>query len=80
MSFRKAYRRYRTLWVSLLSCAAFLALAVYGWGVTWEDLANTLWVAAVLLVGLIFAAAILGFVLFRIRRWRENQNRVSDDR
>jgi|GEM_PF-1561006 len=74
-SFRATYRRYRTLWVSLLACAAFLALAVYGWGVSLRDLANTLWVAAVLLAGLIIAAAILGFVLFRVRRWRERRQR-----
>ncbi|MAN51970.1 MULTISPECIES: hypothetical protein [Marinimicrobium] len=74
-SFRATYRRYRTLWVSLLACAAFLALAVYGWGVSLQDLANTLWVAAVLLAGLIIAAAILGFVLFRVRRWRERRQR-----
>ena len=74
-SFRATYRRYRTLWVSLLACAAFLALAVYGWGVSLQDLANTLWVAAVLLAGLIIAAAILGFVLFRVRRWRERRPR-----
>lgn len=74
MSFRKAYRRYRTLWVSLLACTAFLALAVYGWGVSWQDLANTLWVAALLLVGLMLGAALLGFALFRLRRWRERRS------
>lgn len=79
MSFRKAYRRYRTLWVSLLACAAFLALAVYGWGVSWEDLTSTLWVAVVLLVGLMLAAAILGFILFRVRRWREHRDRAPRD-
>ncbi len=79
MSFRKAYRRYRTLWVSLMACAAFLALAVYGWGVRWEDLVSTLWVAAVLLVGLMLAAAILGFILFRVRRWRESRDRKAND-
>lgn len=71
MSFRRMYRRFRTLWVSLIACSAFLALAVYGWGIRWEDLANTLWVALVLLVGLILVAAVLGFVLFKIRRWRD---------
>lgn len=79
MSFRKAYRRYRTLWVSLLACTAFLALAVYGWGVRWDDLVNTLWVATVLLVGLMLAAAILGFILFRVRRWRESRDRKAND-
>lgn len=76
MSFRRAYRRYRTLWVSLLACAAFLALAVYGWGVSWQELRTTLWVAVVLLVGLVLSAAVLGFVLFRVRRWRDRRHQT----
>lgn len=71
MSFRKAYRRYRTLWVSLMACAAFLALAVWGWGVTLGELAGFLGAAAVLLVGLILLAALLGYVLFKLRRMRD---------
>lgn len=71
MSFRKAYRRYRTLWVSLIACAAFLALAVWGWGVEPGELAGFLGAAAVLLLGLILLAALVGYVLFKLRQWRE---------
>ncbi|WP_036189324.1 hypothetical protein [Marinimicrobium agarilyticum] len=71
MSFRKAYRRYRTLWVSLIACAAFLALAVWGWGVSLEELAGFFGAAAVLLVGLILGAALLGYVLFKLRQMRD---------
>ncbi|WP_347329722.1 hypothetical protein [Marinimicrobium locisalis] len=71
MSFRKAYRRYRTLWVSLIACGAFLALAVWGWGVEPGELAGFLGAAAVLLLGLILLAALVGYVLFKLRRWRE---------
>ncbi|MGD8176588.1 hypothetical protein [Marinimicrobium sp. ARAG 43.8] len=68
MSFRRAYRRYRTLWVSILACGAFLALAVYGWGVRWQDLGGKLLVAGGLLIVLILVAALLGYVLSRLRR------------
>lgn len=69
MSLRRHYRRYRTFWVSLIACAGFLALAVFGWGVSWEDMAGRLGAAALLLCGLILFAAILGFVLFKLRRY-----------
>lgn len=69
MSFRRWYRRYRTLWVSLLACSAFLALAIYGWGVTWSDILTGLWVSGVLLMGLILLAAVVGFVVYKLRQW-----------
>ncbi|WP_341937128.1 hypothetical protein [Marinimicrobium sp. C2-29] len=71
MTFRRWYRRNRTLFVSLMACASFLALAIYGWEVEWEDVAQGFLLAAVLLLGLMTAAAILGFVLFKWRRFRE---------
>lgn len=71
MSFRKAYRRYRTLWVSLIACGAFLALAVWGWGVSLGELGGFLGAAAVLLLGLVLLSALVGYVLFKLRRLRE---------
>lgn len=71
MSFRRWYRRNRTLFVSLLACASFLVLAVYGWEVELKDVAIGFLVAAMLLAGLIVAAALLGYLLFKWRRFRE---------
>ena len=73
MSFRKAYRRYRTLWVSLIACTGFLLLAGYGWGVNWYEMLWGLALLLGLLVGLIVLAATLGFVLFKVRQLRESK-------
>jgi hypothetical protein len=67
MSFKRWYRKHRVLGTSLLACAAFLALALYGWGVTWEQMGAFFVVTLVLLGGLIGAAAITGWVIARLR-------------
>jgi len=67
MSFRRWYRRYRTMWVSFIACLAFLGLAIYGWGVEWADLWSALWVSALLLTGLILLAAVVGFIIHLLR-------------
>ncbi|MDQ2075682.1 hypothetical protein [Marinimicrobium sp. ABcell2] len=67
MSFRRWYRRHRMLWVSLFACVAFLALAVYGWGVTWRDLFVGLSLLLILLGLLVACAAGLGWVIYKIR-------------
>jgi len=74
MSFRKAYRRYRTLWVSLIACTGFLLLAGYGWGVNWREMLLGLALLLGLLAGLMLLAAILGFILFKVRQWRGSRN------
>lgn len=70
MSFKKWYRRHRMLAVSLIACAGFLALAVYGWGVDFGDL----FVGLILLVGLLLllliGAAGLGWLVYKIRSRR----------
>lgn len=75
MSFRKAYRRYRTLWVSLIACSGFLLLAGYGWGVNWHEMLLGLALLIGLLVGLMLLAAALGFVLFKAKQWRESREK-----
>lgn len=67
MSFRRWYRRHRVLWVSMLACACFLALAIYGWGMTWEDLFSGLLVSVGLLILLVLTAAGLGWIIYKIR-------------
>ena len=75
MSFRKAYRRYRTLWVSLIACTGFLLLAGYGWGVNWREMLWGLVLLLGLLAGLMALAAILGFVLFKVKQLRQPKNK-----
>ena len=74
MSFRKAYRRYRTLWVSLIACTGFLLLAGYGWGVNWGEMLLGLVLLISLLAGVMLLAAILGFILFKLRQRRGSRN------
>lgn len=55
----------RGLGVNLLAGFCFLMLAVYGWGLSWSDLAKYLLIIVVLLGGLIAFAALCGWLL----RW-----------
>ena len=76
MSFRRAYRRYRTLWVSLIACTGFLLLAGYGWGVKWREMLLGLALLLGLLAGLMALAAILGFILFKVKQSRQTKNKL----
>ncbi|WP_049721616.1 hypothetical protein [Gilvimarinus polysaccharolyticus] len=62
----KRLGRYRRLGgASFLSCGCFIALAVYGWGVSWNQLLGYMAVAAVLLLLLLAVAAVLGWLLHK---------------
>lgn len=61
--------RYRRLGAaSFLSCACFIGLAVYGWGVSWNQLLGYMAVVAVLLLLLLALAALFGWVLHKLNR------------
>lgn len=68
MSFRKWYRRHRVLWVSLLASLCFIGLAIYGWGMTWENLFDALGGLLALLLLLVVGAAVLGWLIYKIRQ------------
>lgn len=51
--------------VGLLAAFAFLALAVFGWGVPYEVVLKFLGISLILLVGILFVAAIF-VVLLRL--------------
>lgn len=70
MSFSKWYRRHRMLAVSFIACTGFLALAVYGWGVSLGDLFVGLMVSLTLLLLVVTGAAGLGWVMYKIRNRR----------
>jgi RsiW-degrading membrane proteinase PrsW (M82 family) len=64
--------RHRGLGVNLLASLSFLMLAVYGWGLSWDTLGHYLLVLALLSIGLILIAAILGRL---IRNWRSGRDK-----
>ncbi len=58
----------RVFFTSLLACGCFVALAIYGWGLTWQQLFSFTLVLLVLLLGLVATAALVGWILYRLRR------------
>lgn len=60
--------RNRGLGVNLLAGMCFLFLAVYGWGLSWRELGGYLLVLLVLLVALLASAALLGWLMYKIKR------------
>ncbi|MGV8835225.1 hypothetical protein [Cellvibrio sp.] len=71
MIFRRLFK-HRGLGVNLIAGFSFLMLAVYGWGLDWEDLGGYLLVILIVLVGLIGLAALLGWLLRKFMSRGEN--------
>lgn len=71
MIFRK-FLKHRGLGINLIAGFSFLMLAVYGWGLDWEDLGGYLFIILIFLVGLIGLAALLGWLLRKLLRRVEN--------
>lgn len=67
MIFRR-FLKHRGLGINLIAGFSFLMLAVYGWGLDWEDLGGYLLVILIFLVGLIGLAALLGWLLRKLMR------------
>ncbi len=65
MKLRKLLRQ-RALGLNLIAGFCFLLLAVYGWGLRWSELGFYLLAISILLGGLIFAAALCGYLLRRL--------------
>lgn len=71
MSFRKFFKN-RGLALNMIACAAFLALAVYGWGLSVSDLLHYLWVLIICLVVVVGLAVLAGFILRKINSRRDD--------
>ncbi|HEY7885196.1 MAG TPA: hypothetical protein VIC08_09640 [Cellvibrionaceae bacterium] len=70
-SFLSALGRWRRPFLaSFIACFCFVALAVYGWGLTWSEVLQFAFILLVLLLSIVLAAAFLGWLLYRLRRWR----------
>lgn len=65
MRFRQLFKN-RGLGMNLIASFCFLLLAVYGWGLEWSELGTFLVLMLGLLLGLITAAALMGFLLRKI--------------
>lgn len=59
--------KHRGLGVNLLAGICFLFLAVYGWGISWGELGGYLLVLLVLLVAVVTVAALLGWLIHKIK-------------
>lgn len=73
MIFRRLFK-HRGLGINLIAGFSFLMLAVYGWGLDWEDLGGYLLIILILLVGLIGLAALLGWLLRKLMSRGENSH------
>jgi hypothetical protein len=60
--------KHRGLGINLIAGFSFLMLAVYGWGLEWKDLGSYLLAILILLGGLIGLAALLAWLLSKVRR------------
>lgn len=74
MSLRSLFK-HRGLGINLIAGFCFLMLAVYGWGLGWDDLGGYLLVILIFFVSLICFAALLGWLL---RKWmgRGKNNKI----
>lgn len=68
----RRFLKHRGLGINLIAGFSFLMLAVYGWGLDWEDLGGYLLVILVFLVVLIGLAALLGWLLRKLMRRGES--------
>lgn len=63
--------RYRRLALTcFLASGCFIALAIYGWGMSWQEAGSYLLITFGLLLLLLLAAAITGWLLHKIRQLR----------
>ena len=72
MSLRK-YFKSRGLAINMIACAAFLALAVYGWGLPVADLVRYFWILVACLMIVVGLAVLAGFILRKISHRHDDQ-------
>ncbi len=72
--------RHRGLGINLLAGFCFLMLAVYGWGLSWEEMGGYLLVLLVFLGGLIGMAAVLGWLLNKAKRRNKSTQHSDQDK
>ena len=73
-------RQKRTVFLSLMACLAFIALAVWSWGVPLPDILEFFWLSMALLALLIIAAALLVVLLKFARSLLQRNNSKRNDK
>lgn len=73
-------RQKRTVFLSLLVCVTFVAVAIWSWGVPLDDILSFFWLSLALMALLIFGAALLVLVLKFARLILRRNNRDPDDK
>jgi len=77
--FRRLFRN-RGLGINLLAGLSFLLLAVYGWGLSWDVLADYLLVIIALFVVLAGMAVLLAWGLRKLSRYRKAADKKDEER
>lgn len=72
MIFRKITRK-RPVATSLLSGGILLAMAVFGWGVPWENFFDALWLSVLLVILLTIPALIVVLIIQLIKRLKSSR-------
>jgi peptidoglycan/LPS O-acetylase OafA/YrhL len=67
-NWRKSFLGNRGFGVNMLACFCFIMLAVYGWGLGWQEVGQYLLIIICLLAALLIPAFLLGFLLRKIRK------------
>ncbi len=52
----------------MLACFCFIMLAVYGWGLTWQEVGHYFLMFMLILLIIVIPAFLLGFLLRKIRK------------
>lgn len=64
----KSFFGNRGFGVNMLACFCFLMLAVYGWGLTWQEVGKYFLMFLLLLIIILVPAFLLGFFLQKFRK------------
>jgi peptidoglycan/LPS O-acetylase OafA/YrhL len=67
-NWRKSFFGNRGFGVNMLASFCFIMLAVYGWGLGWQEVGKYLLIIICLLAALLIPALLLGLLLRKIRK------------
>jgi uncharacterized membrane protein YedE/YeeE len=67
-SWRKSLFGNRGFGVNMLACFCFIMLAVYGWGLGWQEVGKYFLMFLLVLIIILIPAFLFGFLLRKIRK------------
>jgi hypothetical protein len=65
---RKSFFGNRGFGVNMIACFCFLMLAVYGWGLSWQEVGNFLLMLIILFAAILIPAFLLGWLWSKFRK------------